>query len=66
MATVRSLFAAGASYEYEKDEIVRAIVAYLGYGQVTAAIRDRMERVFQWAAQNGDVEIREGRIVVLS
>jgi len=63
MATVRSLFAAGAS-EYEKDEIVRAITAYLGYGQMTAAIRDRMERVFQWAAQNGDLEIREGRIVI--
>ncbi|HKI06439.1 MAG TPA: restriction endonuclease subunit S [Thermoanaerobaculia bacterium] len=60
MATARSLFAPGV--ELEKEEIVRAIAAYLGYGQVTVAIRDRMERVFQWAAQGGEIEVREGRV----
>ena len=65
-STVRLLLETGADHEgHEKDEVVCAIAAYLGYGQVTAAIRDRMERVFQWAAQNGEIELREGRIVLL-
>ena len=51
MATVETLAAPGV--ELEKEELVRALAAYLGYGQVTTAIRERMERVFQWAAQDG-------------
>ena len=47
------------------DEIVRAVAAWLGYGQVTPAIRERMDRVFLWAAQDGALEVREGRIVLL-
>ncbi|MFL6258531.1 MAG: hypothetical protein ACJ76Y_02360 [Thermoanaerobaculia bacterium] len=62
METVRQL-ARGA--ELEKDEIVRAVAAHLGYGQVTPAIRERMDRVFQWAAQEGRLEVRDGRIVLL-
>ena len=61
--TVAGLAARGA--EHEKDEIVRAVAAYLGYGQVTPAIRERMDRVFLWAAQDGQLEIREGRVVIL-
>jgi hypothetical protein len=56
MATIETLAAPGI--ELDKDELVRALAAYLGYGQVTAAIRERMERVFQWAAQDGRLEIR--------
>jgi type I restriction enzyme S subunit len=63
LATVAGLAARGA--EHEKDEIVRAVAAYLGYGQVTPAIRERMDRVFLWAAQDGQLEIREGRVVIL-
>lgn len=63
MRTVLAL--AGRGVEHEKDEIIEAVAAYLGYGQVTAAIRDRMERVLEWAAGNGEVEVRGGRIVVL-
>jgi type I restriction enzyme S subunit len=63
LATVAGLAARGT--EHEKDEIVRAVAAYLGYGQVTPAIRERMDRVFLWAAQDGQMEIREGRVVVL-
>ncbi len=63
MRTVLALAEKGV--EQEKDEIIAAVAAYLGYGQVTAAIRDRMERVLEWAAGNGEVEIREGRITVL-
>ncbi|HEY2295912.1 MAG TPA: restriction endonuclease subunit S [Thermoanaerobaculia bacterium] len=63
METVRQL--AGRGAEFDKDEIVRAVAAWLGYGQVTPAIRERMDRVFRWAAQDGTLEIREGRIVAL-
>jgi type I restriction enzyme S subunit len=63
LATVAGLAARGT--EHEKDEIVRAVAAYLGYGQVTPAIRERMDRVFLWAAQDGQMEIREGRVVIL-
>ncbi|PYQ57302.1 MAG: hypothetical protein DMF53_23080 [Acidobacteria bacterium] len=63
METVRRL--AGRGIECDKDEIVRAVAAWLGYGQVTPAIRERMDRVFLWAAQDGTLEIRDGRIVVL-
>ena len=63
METVRQLTSRGG--EFDKDEIVRAVAAWLGYGQVTPAIRERMDRVFLWAAQDGALEVREGRIVVL-
>jgi type I restriction enzyme S subunit len=63
LATVAGLAERGA--EHEKDEIVRAVATYLGYGQVTPAIRERMDRVFLWAAQDGKLEIREGRVVIL-
>lgn len=63
MRTVLALAEKGA--EHEKDGIIDAVAAYLGYGQVTAAIRDRMERVLEWAAGNGEVEVRGERIIVL-
>ncbi|HET9209667.1 MAG TPA: hypothetical protein VFR03_04680 [Thermoanaerobaculia bacterium] len=63
LETVRKLVERGA--EVEKDETVRAVAAWLGYGQVTPAIRERMDRVFLWAAQEGRLEVRGGRIVVL-
>jgi type I restriction enzyme, S subunit len=63
METVRKLVERGA--EVEKDEAVRAVAAWLGYGQVTPAFRERMDRVFLWAAQEGRLEVRGGRILVL-
>ena len=48
--------------EREQADLVRAVAAHLGYSQVTFAIRVRMERVFQWAAQNGMLEVRDGRV----
>ncbi len=63
MRTVLAL--AGKGVEHEKDEIIDAVAAYLGYGQVTPAIRERMDRVLEWAAGNGEVEVREGRLVIL-
>lgn len=59
MAALEALTAPGV--DYEKDEVVRALAAHLGYGQVTPAIRERMDRVFQWAEQDGKLEIRDGR-----
>jgi len=63
MATVERLLARGV--ETEKDEIVRALAAYLGYGQVTSAIRERMDRVFLWAAQDGRLAVRDRWITLL-
>ena len=57
MVTIETLAAPGV--EMEKEELVRALAAYLGYGQVTTAIRERMERVFQWAAQDGRLVVGE-------
>jgi len=48
--------------EREQADLVRAVAAHLGYSQVTFAIRVRMERVFQWAMQNGMLEVRDGRV----
>jgi type I restriction enzyme, S subunit len=41
--------------EYDRAEVVRAVAAALGYSQMTLAIRERMDRVFEWAAQQGDL-----------
>ncbi|HEY0513432.1 MAG TPA: restriction endonuclease subunit S [Thermoanaerobaculia bacterium] len=63
MATVERLMIRGV--ESRKDEVVRALAAYLGYGQVTPAIRERMDRVFQWAAQDGRLGVRDRWITLL-
>jgi hypothetical protein len=60
---LRTLMANGR--EVDKEELARAVVGYLGYGQVTNAIRERLERVFQWAAQDGELAVRDGRIGLL-
>jgi type I restriction enzyme S subunit len=48
--------------EREQGDLVRDLAAHLGYSQVTFAIRARMERVFQWAVQDGKLKVREGRV----
>jgi type I restriction enzyme S subunit len=62
MATIERLAPPGS--EVDKGEIVRALAAYLGYGQVTSAIRERMDRVFAWAAHDGRLEIRGDRVAL--
>ncbi len=62
MATIERLAPPGS--EVDKGEIVRALAAYLGYGQVTSAIRERMDRVFLWAAHDGRLEIRGDRVAL--
>lgn len=49
--------------EYDRAEVVRAVAAALGYSQMTAAIRERMDRVFEWAAQQGALWVTEEKIV---
>ena len=59
MLTAQTLLRGG---EREQSDLIRAVAGHLGYSQVTFAIRVRMERVFQWAVQNGMLEVREGRV----
>ena len=62
---LRTLMERRQEPEVEKEELARAVVGYLGYGQVTNAIRERLERVFQWAAQDGELAVRDGRVALL-
>jgi hypothetical protein len=48
--------------EYERTAVCRAIAARLGYSQVTAAMRDRMEEIFGTAIRMGLLEVRGGRL----
>jgi type I restriction enzyme S subunit len=58
--TARSLMQPGA--RYDRLEIVRALAGSLGYSQVTAAIRERMDRVFQWADQCGELRVEGEKV----
>ncbi len=49
--------------EYERLAVCRALAARLGYSQVTAAMRDRMEEIFGVAIRMALLEARGGRIV---
>jgi type I restriction enzyme S subunit len=61
---IRTLMAKRRDHEHDKEELARAVVGYLGYGQVTNAIRERLERVCQWAAQDGELAVRDSRIAL--
>lgn len=58
--TVRILLKDGR--ERATGELINAVASYLGYAQVTIPMRERMERILAWAAQNGLVEMREGYV----
>jgi hypothetical protein len=49
--------------EVDRLTVCRAIAARLGYSQVTAAMRERMEEIFAAALRLGWVEARSGRLV---
>lgn len=63
LRTVLALFPKGS--RCASAEMIDAVARHLGYGQVTAAIRFRMERVLEWAVQNGEAEVRDGKLVIL-
>lgn len=48
--------------ELEPAALIRAVASYLGYSQVTAAIRARMETVLQAAVRRGLLAARGGRL----
>lgn len=49
--------------EVDRLAVCRAIAARLGYSQVTAAMRERMEEIFAAAVRRGRVEARGSRLV---
>jgi type I restriction enzyme, S subunit len=58
--SARSLMRPGV--RYDRVEIVRAVAESLGYSQMTLAIRERMDRVFQWAVQCGDLRVEGEKV----
>jgi type I restriction enzyme, S subunit len=48
--------------EYERPDVVRAVVLYLGFEQITPAMRKRMGAVFQAAILCGVLGSRGGRV----
>jgi type I restriction enzyme, S subunit len=58
--SARSLMQPGL--RYDRVEVVRAVADSLGYSQITVAIRERMDRVFQWADQCGDLRVEGEKV----
>ena len=58
--TVRTLLKDGV--ERGTGDLIAAVASYLGYGQVTAPMRERMERILLWASENGFLEVRDGKV----
>jgi type I restriction enzyme S subunit len=50
--------------ESDPRTLTRAVAVHLGYSQVTAAMRDRMEEVFAEGLRSGRLAVRGGRIYV--
>lgn len=48
--------------EYDVLAAVRSVASYLGYGQVTAALRSRMESLFLVSARRGTLVLRDGKL----
>jgi type I restriction enzyme S subunit len=52
--------------ESDRRTLARAVAAHLGYSQVTAAIRDRMEEVFEEGVRRGRLIVRADRLGIVS
>lgn len=50
--------------ESDRRTLTRAVAVHLGYSQVTAAMRDRMEEVFAEGLRSGRLAVRSGRLYV--
>ena len=48
--------------ERDRRSLTRAVATWLGYSQVTGAMRDRMEEVFDEGVRRGVLEPRNGRL----
>ncbi len=60
LQTLRGLMRMGT--EYERGMVIRMVASYLGYGQVTAAVRNRMEVIFAAGVRRGLLAQKDGRI----
>jgi len=62
LGVIAGLLAGGL--ESDPRTLSRAVAIHLGYSQVTAAMRDRMEEVFAAGLRDGRLAVRGGRIYV--
>jgi hypothetical protein len=62
LGVITRLLAGGL--ESDPRTLSRAVAIHLGYSQVTAAMRDRMEEVFTEGLRSGRLAVRGGRICV--
>jgi hypothetical protein len=60
LQVIRSVLKPGA--EHDPALVVRSVASHLGYGQVTAAMRGRMEELFRAGARKGLFVLQENRI----
>lgn len=60
LQVIRSLLKPGV--EHDPAAVVRSVASHLGYGQVTAALRGRMEELFRAGARKGLFVLQENRI----
>lgn len=60
LQVIRSVLKPGV--EQDPASVVRSVASHLGYGQVTAAMRGRMEELFRAGARRGLFVLQENRI----
>lgn len=60
LAAIQSVLA--GSREIDRRTLTREVAAHLGYSQVTAAMRDRMEEVFEEGIRRGILATQGGRL----
>ena len=51
-----------AGTEHETAAVIRSVASHLGYGQVTGAVRSRMEDVFRSGVRRGLLGMGEGKV----
>jgi hypothetical protein len=51
-----------AGIEQETAAVIRSVASHLGYGQVTGAVRNRMEDVFRSGVRRGLLGMSEGKV----
>ncbi|HWN41590.1 MAG TPA: restriction endonuclease subunit S [Thermoanaerobaculia bacterium] len=51
-----------AAVEHETAAVIRSVASHLGYGQVTGAVRSRMEDVFRSGVRRGLLGMGEGKV----
>jgi type I restriction enzyme S subunit len=60
LLVIRTALRAGV--EYDALAAVRSVASHLGYGQVTAALRNRMEGLFRTSVRRGLLGMRDGKV----